>query len=352
MIQDKTILHLFNLSLDLDNPVLATTNLWVNEFASHFEVVNVYSTHVGRHEVLPNVNVFQLGGGTLKARVYALARLTMIVPRVFHHRKQCVVFHHQSPRTAVFPGIFFRLFGITQGVWYSHSKKPFSLVCGSLIVNKIYSSSVHSLPMNTVKGNYFGHGVDTISATRASLGNQIRENQILFVGRLDPIKRLEECISAIAKVPENDIEFVAVGPSSKHSSYLESLDILSKKVQAKFRREEPIIHDQVFGRMAKSQMYFAGMRNSVDKSCLEAAASGCFVVTTDIDSAKLSGMTLFWDKFFGLDQLPSLEDQINLIKGMEKRFIEQARLEIQSNSARMNSASRLITRISESLREG
>lgn len=352
MANRKTTIFLFNLSLDLDNPILATTNLWVNEFASHFDFVHVYSTHIGRYEIPANVNVTELGGGTPLKRIVALVKLTTLIPRVLLERRNSVVFHHQSPRTAVFPGLIFRFFGVMQGLWYSHSKKPFSLVLGSLIVNKLYSSSRKSLPLSSTKGNFLGHGIDSLEAIKYFNVNVNRENQILFVGRLAPIKRLEECILALGEVEEPKPAFVAIGPSEKSEQYLRFLDSLSGELEVKFEREFPISHNQVFDRMARSEMYFAGMRNSVDKSCLEAAASGCFVITTDIASSQLSAMSQFWTKYFGLDFLPELADQVRLIQSMQRDLRETARLEIQQNSARMNSASELISKISESLRKG
>jgi len=352
MTNRKSTLFLFNLSLDLDNPILATTNLWANEFASHFDSVHVYSTHIGRHEIPANVTVTELGGGTPLKKIVALARLTSVIPRVLLERRNSVVFHHQSPRTAVFPGFVFRFFGVMQGLWYSHSKKPFSLALGSLIVNKLYSSSLQSLPLRSNKGNFLGHGIDTAEANKSFHINLNRENQILFVGRLDPIKRLEECISALGEVDDPKPTFVAIGPSEKNGQYLRSLDSLSGELEVEFKSESSISHNLVFGRMAQSQMYFAGMRDSVDKSCLEAAASGCFVITTDIASSQLSSMSQFWAKYFGLDSLPVLTDQIRLIQNMQEELREGARLEIQQTSAQMNSASALIRRISEDLRKG
>jgi hypothetical protein len=119
----KNRIVIFNLSMNLDNHVLANTNLWVNEFSKHFERVHVYSTHVGRYSVPNNVCVEEIGGGSFRKRAVALAKLTFIAFKLYKVRKDVVVFHHQSPRTAVYPGIIFRIFGVNQGLWYSHSSR-------------------------------------------------------------------------------------------------------------------------------------------------------------------------------------------------------------------------------------
>jgi glycosyltransferase involved in cell wall biosynthesis len=345
----KTIIYVFNLSLDLDNPLLATTNLWVNEFALNFEFVHVYSTHVGRYFVSPKVTVTELGGGSTAMRIIALTRLMRTVPKILRNRKKAVVFHHQSPRTSIFPGLIFRLFGVKQGLWYSHSKKPISLTLGSLIVDKLYSSSPQSLPLKSKKQNFLGHGIDTLAATKAFQNSRSRKEKVLFVGRIDPIKRLEDCVAAIGQTDSLEPEFVVIGPSSRHPQYLESLKEQSKSLSVKFTFQEPIPHEQVFTYMADAQMYYAGMRNSVDKSCLEAAASGCFVLTTDEASSQLSTMSQFWHTYFGLDDLPTLSDQIGLIQSLDPALIEQARSEIQQGAVSLNSVATLINSISKSL---
>lgn len=347
----KNTLILFNLSMDLDNPVLATTNLWVNEFARHFNFVHVYSTHVGRYEIPLNVKVTELGGGTTFKRIVALLKLTKSIPTLVRNRRDMVAFHHQSPRTTIYPGVLIRILGIPQGLWYSHSNKPITLSIGSGITNLIFSSTRESLPLKTGKGLFLGHGIDTNLGIKASRENQIRRNEILFVGRLDPIKRLEECITAIWESNYKDLELIAIGPATKQSAYIQSLKKLSKELNVEFKNDEPIAHEQVFARMAGSKMYFSGMRNSVDKSCLEASSTGCFVITSDLATAKLSAMTFFWEKYFGLTELPTLSNQVNLISSMDAETMDQASLEVQEKSAYMNSASALISHISQTLKD-
>ncbi len=351
MNQEKQSLILFNLSMDLDNPVLATTNLWVNEFAKNFNFVYVYSTHVGRYEIPSNVKVTELGGGTTFKRVVAIWNLTKTIPILVRNCGQMVAFHHQSPRTAVYPGVLIRFLGIPQGLWYSHSKRPISLTIGSRMMSRIFSSTIDSLPLITKKGLFLGHGIDSRLGIEASDKILIRQNEILFVGRLDPIKRLEECIAAIQESNNKELRLIAIGPTSEGHSYIESLIKLSKRLNVEFRNYGPIPHDQVFFRMASSKMYFSGMRNSVDKSSLEASSTGCFVITTDIATAKLSGMTAFWEEYFGVKELPTLATQINLLSSMDQGLADKASFELQERSVHNNSASALISRISKTLKD-
>jgi len=351
MIQNKDILYLFNLSMDLDNPVLATTNLWVNEFAKNFEFVYVYSTHVGRYDVSRNVEVKELGGGTLRSRIIAISRILVASVSILINRSRSVVFHHQSPFTSVFPGVLLRFAGIKQGLWYSHSSKPISLVLGSKISNCLFSSSPASLPIKSKKANFFGHGIDTSRAESILKENVNQRNGILYLGRISPIKRLEECLDALVEKELNQINFVVVGPTNNDEEYLQKLETIATARKICFERENPIDHELVFEKMSQFSMFFSGMKNSVDKSCLEAAATGCFVITTDTASAELSGMSNFWEKVNGETGLPELGQQIRTINSMTPKLLDKYRSDVSSKAIELNSASNLISKISFKLKE-
>jgi len=351
MTHNKNILYLFNLSMDLDNPVLATTNLWVNEFAKKFELVYVYSTHVGKYDVPKNVKVTELGGGTLKSRIIAISRVLTATVSILTNYRRSVVFHHQSPFTSVFPGILLRLAGIKQGLWYSHSSKPISLILGSKISNCLFSSSPASLPIKSKKANFFGHGIDTSRAESIFKENINQRSGILYLGRISPIKNLEECLNALADSEFNQINFVATGPTNSKDEYLHKLKNIAAARNICFERENPIDHELVFEKMSLFSMFFSGMKNSVDKSCLEAAATGCFVITTDTASADLSGMSYFWEKVNGEAGLPELGQQIRIINSMNPKLLDKYRSDVSSRAIELNSASNLISKISFKLKE-
>lgn len=351
MKSNKENLFLFNLSMDLDNPILATTNLWANEFSKNFENVYIYSTHVGKFDVPQRVKVTELGGGTFPRRIIAIFKLIKAALLIIRLRRSSIVFHHQSPITSVFPGFFFHLAGIKQGLWYSHSSKPMSLVLGTKFVERIFSSTFQSLPISSSKAIFLGHGVDTLSAKLALELNYKHRSNILYIGRISPIKKLEECISALDNIDNRKISFLAIGPVGSQVSYLDQLNRMALEKNISFRREQPINHDLVFEQMSQFSMFFAGMKNSVDKSCLEAAATGCFVITSDKASADLSGMTDFWNKLDGTVGLPKLSEQIRMINNIDSQKVEKLRLEVSSRAIELNSVNKLITRISINLQE-
>lgn len=342
----KNELVIFNLSMNLDNHILANTNLWVHEFSKHFEKVHVYSTHVGRYSVPKNVRVEEIGGGSLRKRAIALVKLTLIIFKLYKVRKDLVVFHHQSPRTAVYPGIILRIIGVKQGLWYSHSNNPPSLIGGAKIVDYVISSTVDSLPLKSGKSIFVGHGIDTQQVFKIKLEQTTKRQGILFLGRIDRIKKLEECVIAINESGYVDSQLTLVGPTSTSTEYLSELMELAKREKIHLDYEPPIDHDAVFQKMANYDMFFAGMKNSVDKSCLEAAACGCFVITVDSSSAELSGMKSFWKELFNMDSLPKVSEQIKMIRELDFETLERFRLKVQHHAISKNSAEQLVSRVS------
>jgi glycosyltransferase involved in cell wall biosynthesis len=345
----RKILVIFNLAMDLDNPILATTNLWVNEFSKHFDRVYVYSTHLGRYQVPPNVDVTELGGGSLFQRVRAISVLCKSLLLIIRSSRNIVVFHHQSPRTSVFPGLFVRALGIPQGLWYSHSSKPPTFRIGKSVVNYVFSSSKESLPIHSANSVFLSHGIDVEKAVSSSRIKNNPRKDILFVGRISPIKMLQECLTAMKDSGEGNLGFTVVGPIGSNMRYQEELKGKAKKMGVKLIFEKEISHELIYETMSRFSMFYAGMKNSVDKSCLEAAASGCLIVTTDEASARLSGMKEFWSTITGADKLPKLSEQIRIINTIDEELLEEFRLDVQARAVSRNSVATLIKNISEKL---
>ena len=113
--------------------------------------------------------------------------------------------------------------------------------------------------------------------------------------------------------------------------------------------ESPIAHNLIFQRMSYAKIFYAGMKNSVDKSCLEAAATGCFILTSDEASARLSGMDLIWELITGSKKLPDLSSQINLLDNLSEKKESDYRMLIHQRATELNSSFRIATNISQFL---
>jgi len=336
----------FNLSTNLDDPILATAHLWLKGFESQTEKLYVYSTHVGRTDLSKDTKVFETGGGSLFLRVKAIFRLTKSLRIIIRKRKQIVVLHHMSSRTAVFPGVLIRLLGVPQGLWYSHSKAPISLKIALFIVDEIFSSTPNSFPIHTKKLKCIGHGIDT--EVEVDLNTNRNRSQIGFLGRISPIKRLDFLIYAVSKLSES-LKIVVTGASDVDGKYKKKIMKLAEASKVEIEINDEIPHNTINDFLSKFYLVYSGMLNSVDKSAIEAAINGCFIVTLDKNTQELTGMIGIWNAVNPSEDL-NLDEQINVLKSFTLEEEKHWRSQMVEVAKSKNDYRQLTEKIAKTLR--
>ncbi|NBO70058.1 MAG: hypothetical protein EBU66_14190 [Bacteroidetes bacterium] len=336
----KSKITVFNLETNLDSPLLATSHSWLQEISKHFDEVKVISTHVGRYELPSHVKVHELGGGTLLKRLRAIWRLSTIFFQIAKDRSDQLVLHHMSPRTATFPGVFLRMLGIPQVLWYSHSSYPVSLKFGVRFVNLVLSSTPSSIPYDGKKLECIGHGIDF--PKKFTLSNSIIDSGIIAIGRISPIKNLDVLIQLIGDSAQSDLPVTLIGPSN--ADYRQRLEELAAYLDVNLLIYEAVPHKSVFKKLSSHLLYYSGMQNSVDKSALEASSMGCLVVTTDASTLDLTGMSKFWMSTLG--RVPTtLEEQVSLLTSLDSSQLTEARNSVAHHTRENNNISMLVDKI-------
>ena len=336
----------YNLATDLDNPILATAHLWLKGFEDQGHALNVYSTYVGRNNLSETTKIVEIGGGNLFHRLRAIYRLTGSLKILIKQRKKIIVLHHMSPRTAIFPGVLIKVLGIPQGLWYSHSKTPLSIRIATRVVDEIFTSTRTSFPLPTSKLNCIGHGINTdVFIESAKPRNR---SQIGYLGRVAPIKRLEALIYAVSKTPGN-FEIIATGTSDEGGKYKDSLTNLAVRHQVKIQINNEISHELVNDHLSKFYFVYSGMMNSVDKSAIEAAVNGCFVVTLDKDTQELTGMSKIWN-VLNIHTNLNLEKQLNVLKSFTEEEETYWRIKVAEDARNKNNYLKLTENISNTLK--
>lgn len=340
-------LVIFNLRTDESSDVLGAAIDWIKEFEENFIVTDVVSTHVGVHSINPKIKVLEIGGGNFVSRIRALFRLIIFAVRIIRHKNQYFVFHHMSPRTAVFPGILFRINRIPQGLWYSHSTKPLSLKLSVRIVTWIFSSEPNSFPIKNCHTNFVGHGI-SLKRFGVEENERTRNEGVLFVGRISPIKNLISVIEQISILEEKP-RLTLIGP--QHDvAYVEALKQTAQSLNVELSIEKPITYEEVNSRMLQYKFFYSGMNNSVDKSALEAAISGCLILSTDDGTLELSGMKRAWDVFFP-ERPKIIADQISILTRLSKQEYLDFRRIVMNEAARRNSLENTIKKIADVMLE-
>ena len=224
--KNRKNLYWFNLSTDSENLVLNFGIDWINEASMYFEKVYVYSTHVGNYKVANNVEVSELGGGTLKNRLVAITRLMKITFRILRNNKSSVVFNHMNEKTAAFTSPFTMIFRVSNSLWYSHSKNSLTLNMSRPFLSNFFTTYSNSIPFKSSKVHHIGHLIDTNKFYVSNILS-VRNNRILFVGRISKIKNIDKLIDAISDSKCKIEKVVLVGPCQDISyiNYPKNMDI-------------------------------------------------------------------------------------------------------------------------------
>lgn len=298
-------LVIFNLELDLDSPVLAVAHDWVESFAGIFEKVTVYSTHIGRISLPLNVSVKELGGGSARARIVAVFRLLKSLAFCLRNRGNIVVFHHMSTYSAVILGPFFRFLRIRQGIWYSHSVRSKSLWLAAKLANVIFSSTPDALPLVSRKSRFVGHGINLKKFKKQDFASNNRSG-IVSLGRYAPIKNFEEFLEIADSF--KDMVFEIYGPSGN----LHYKNLLVEQFESKFANVSlynSVNYREIPDLLSKYEYFYSGTPKSVDKAAIEAALSGCFIISTNTTTLDVTGMSEVW-KFMKIPHPNNLARQI------------------------------------------
>ena len=306
---------IYNLITDENDPVTAFAVDWIKAFAEISDEVVVFSTHVGTYKAPSNVTVIELSGGTFKKRIRGLLKLYRSAIYVSNIRGRKIVFHHMSEKTAFLVGPILRILGIKQGLWYSHNRKSNVLILASKFVNFIFSPTTNSFPIKTRKIRPVGHGIN-MSRFQKYSNPSLDRTGIVSLGRISRVKNLEEIIDGVSHVSTPRPSLTLIGPVMEEDKYVEALSKRAKDSDVQLTLEDGIAYSEVPKVISQYSMAFSGSPNTVDKSVLEAAAVGCFVLSKNEFVLELSGMSRVWN-LIGIEAPLEITSQIELLKPHE-----------------------------------
>ncbi|MDE2079440.1 MAG: glycosyltransferase, partial [Patescibacteria group bacterium] len=251
---------------------------WLQEFAKHFERVEVICLSKGKYDLPANVRVHSLGkerGAACRA-AYAFRFLSL----VWRLRNEYdAAFVHMNPEYLVLAGWFWKLLGKKTALWYTHKSVDLKLHIAVFWADTVFTASKESFRLKTSKLRVMGHGIDTdFFSPDPSIQ---REGWLLSVGRLMRAKRHDLAIREAAR-SNTALRIAGDGPERAHLEALAKelgADVTflgacsPEKLRDMYRRAARLIHRSETG--------------SLDKVVLEAAACGLQVDSTDSAIAQL-----------------------------------------------------------------
>ncbi len=326
---------IYNLETNLDSNVLAAAHDWVESFAKNVDQVVVYSTHVGRIDLPPNVIVREIGGGSPARKVIAVLRLLKSVAIEFPNRNTLTVFHHMSTRSLLIVGLFYKLMGVRQGPWYSHSKKSFTLSASHILSDRIFTSTPSAIPIWNSRVKFVGHGLKSERFLRNDSGTFQKREGIVAIGRVVPVKRIELLVEAVSRSKLANLGITCIGPHEADGNYPNKILELARTKGINVSLRNAIPYKEIPNTLRGFDLIFTGTPKSVDKAVIEGAMCGCFVISSEEQAIKLTGMDQVF-KSLGFESMPTIENQLIAISGLPSEEKEYLRSILSSKAAELN----------------
>jgi glycosyltransferase involved in cell wall biosynthesis len=198
-------LLLLNLRCDADYPPLAFALDWIEEIAARVDHVHVITNWRGRYSPPANVTLTSLGAEKNTPNPVRLWRLWRAAAKALADPEVALVFGHMTPLFSLLVAPLARLRRRPSVLWYAHGHVPRMLRAAVRAVDLCVTSSEAGFRVDTPKLRVLSQGVSTRRfAAQREAPRPDEPVVFLNVGRVAPLKRVEICIDAFAKLPPED----------------------------------------------------------------------------------------------------------------------------------------------------
>lgn len=259
--------------IDKDDDVLGVYHRWIECLGEKIGKLNVVCLYKGRNELSSKIGVFSLGKEIYNAdlqikcksadcgyegnqrsassayhshhqhhKTHIIQRLIYVI-RFYRYIWQLRndydnVFVHMNPIYIVLGGLFWKLTGKKIFLWYNHPIGNLTTKIGIAFADKVFCTSPQSFCAKYKKTQLMPAGIDT-EVFKKNPEIQKKENRILCLGRISPIKKIEYLVEAAKILDKKGINFelLIVGSpvSNVDKSYYENLIKLSEGLIIKGR---------------------------------------------------------------------------------------------------------------------
>ncbi len=344
-------LLMFNLRMDLDDPVLGFASRWVEAIAGRVERLTVVTMDRGRVDPPPNVRVLSVGKEQGFSEPRRAAAFYAHCGRVLREDRPDACFSHMIPVFSILFAPLARALSIPTVLWYAHGAMPREVRLAERLVDRCVTSTAEGFRLPSAKLRVLQQGIDIERFAPPEPVPSGWENTVVSVGRIGPVKRLVEAVEAVEAVRRDGIpvRFEIFGaPSTVEDvvyeravrARVEDLGLSSATTWHGRVRFDSVSdayrHGRVFLSLSRS--------GSLDKTILEAMASGCLPVCSN-DAFAAIAETQGWSTLVpgeGVEAAASV-----LRATLREPVAEQVALrqELRDYAADEHSLSRLVDRI-------
>lgn len=262
-------------AVDRTHPILGFFHRWLEEFASNCEQVTVIAQQAGDHALPQNVTVRSLGKESGAGKVAQILRFL----KLCMSERYDVVLVHMTPVWVLLGAAVWVARRKPVYLWYEVRRGGWVLRSSLWFVKSVFSATVHGLPWPSQKQVVVGHGIDTgLFHPPAAPRDQV---ELLAVGRITRIKRLETIVACLASLPR-EFHLRVIGPVVTESDrlYKQELDgLMATHTLTERVTFETTNQQGIASAMQRCRMLLHGAGGGLDKVLLEAMSCSCPVVS-------------------------------------------------------------------------
>jgi glycosyltransferase involved in cell wall biosynthesis len=272
--------------IDKNHPILGFFHGWVLEFSKHFKEVHVICLQKGVYDLPPHVFVYSLGKEEGESNLKYSYRFYKYFGKVFFKVRVDFVFFHMGAILTVLAAPFFfvrKFFGTQFYWWKAHGHINWFGRFALTFVDRVYTSTESGFPIRSEKRHIIGQAIDITRFVFPQSGERARE--VIYVGRIVPIKRIEDFIEVARNITtvHPGFVFTVVGPLDD-VDYKKRLDALCAEhgLSDKVRFVGSKTQEELVPLYQKASFFLnTSLTNSMDKTVLEAMLCGCIPVTAN-----------------------------------------------------------------------
>lgn len=271
-------------AVDKDDPILAGTIRWIKAFANKPEVkyVKVITLRKGEFILPKNVSVVSIKS---KNRLFTLWNFYKEIILSLLDKMDCFFIYQGGPYPVLllpFKWLFRKpIFQWKAHPYISWSMRFYAKYCNT----KTFTSTPSAFPLKLDKKiKVVGQGIDV---HQFQINISKKKGDLVTIGRISPIKRIEEMLYMLAYCRDKYRKFYKLdiyGPVlEKDKSYKQQLERLLKELDllGLVRFHGPVKHEQVPLILSRYKLFLFFCRSALGRSTVEAMACGLPVLSTN-----------------------------------------------------------------------
>lgn len=263
--------------VDKDDPILGFFHHWLQKLAQRFDSLTVIALGVGRYDLPSQVKVLSLGKESGLGRWAYLKNFFRYINQ--ERKNYDVVWVHMNPEYVVLGGLCWKIWGKKIALWYNHAHGSYWSKIAVKLADKVFYTSPFAFMSRYRKAKIMPVGIDTDIFQNRHNKKQDSIFRILSLGRVSPVKKIDQLIMAIKQLKDLNLEINIYGEApARDQGYYDKIKEWAKDLrQIHFY---PSVTNQQTPEIYSQHDLFINLTpsGSFDKTILEAMACESLVL--------------------------------------------------------------------------